>query len=196
MIPAGTTTSAAPPAFAAPLAPLPPPLSDTGWGSVRDANIRPYHEWRPPQPVALPVLTVRPGSNVGPGSQSHSFHNGGGSNKVTMAAGSTTGATPTATPTTTAGRDIAPRGNRCRAARVSGDAGGAGIGIAIGPTATTTSPINSATANADRAFPASTIRAATRARCGKLPQLDLKVGWLLSQSTKRRIPSSIETCGA
>jgi ATP-dependent DNA helicase RecQ len=73
--------SGAPPPFAAPLAPLPPPLSDTGWGSVRDANIRPYHEWRPPQAVALPVLTVRPGSNVAPGSQNHSFHNGGGSNK-------------------------------------------------------------------------------------------------------------------
>jgi ATP-dependent DNA helicase RecQ len=61
-------------------APLPPPLSDTGWGSVRDANIRPYHEWRPAQAVALPVMTVRPGPHPGPGSQSHSFHNGGGSN--------------------------------------------------------------------------------------------------------------------
>jgi hypothetical protein len=69
----GATTASA--------APLPPPLSDTGWGSVRDANIRPYHEWRPPQPVTLPVLTVRPGSNLGPGSQNHSFHNGGGSNR-------------------------------------------------------------------------------------------------------------------
>lgn len=85
MIPAGTTTTgttttgeeSAPPAFPAP---LPPPLSDTGWGSVRDANIRPYHEWRPAQAVTLPVLIVRPGPSAGPGAQSHSSHNGGGSN--------------------------------------------------------------------------------------------------------------------
>ena len=50
----------------------------TGWASVRDANIRPYHEWRPAVQVALPVLIVRPVANVGHGQQSQSFHGGGG----------------------------------------------------------------------------------------------------------------------
>ena len=30
----------------------------TGWAAVRDANIRPYAEWRPGAPIALPVLTA------------------------------------------------------------------------------------------------------------------------------------------
>ncbi len=50
----------------------------TGWASVRDANIRPYNEWRPTVPVTLPVLIVRPSANVAQGSQSQSFHGGGG----------------------------------------------------------------------------------------------------------------------
>jgi hypothetical protein len=51
----------------------------TGWASVRDANIRPYHEWRPAVPVALPVLVVRPVANVAQGQQQNqSFHGGGG----------------------------------------------------------------------------------------------------------------------
>ena len=32
----------------------------TGWAAVRDANIRPYAEWRPGAPVTLPVLAARP----------------------------------------------------------------------------------------------------------------------------------------
>jgi ATP-dependent DNA helicase RecQ len=51
----------------------------TGWASVRDANIRPYHEWRPAVPVALPVMVVRPVANVAQGQQQNqSFHGGGG----------------------------------------------------------------------------------------------------------------------
>jgi ATP-dependent DNA helicase RecQ len=49
---------------------------DTGWASVRDANIRPYHEWRPAPPVVLPVMTVRPGANVAHSPQNHSPGNG------------------------------------------------------------------------------------------------------------------------
>ncbi|HZL21457.1 MAG TPA: hypothetical protein VFG23_27235, partial [Polyangia bacterium] len=67
---------------------------DTGWGSVRDANIRPYHEWRPAQAVTLPVLTVRPGPAAGPGSQSHSSHNGGGSNTGNTGGGQHRGGHP------------------------------------------------------------------------------------------------------
>jgi ATP-dependent DNA helicase RecQ len=47
--------------------------TDTGWASVRDANIRPYHDWRSAPPVALPILTVRPApANPGHGSPNHS----------------------------------------------------------------------------------------------------------------------------
>jgi hypothetical protein len=54
-----------------------------GWAAVRDANIRPYAEWRPGAPVALPVLTARPagggGGGAGPGSHpGHHGHGGGG----------------------------------------------------------------------------------------------------------------------
>ena len=49
---------------------------ELGWASVRDANIRPYHEWRPSVTVALPVMTVRPTANVVQGPQNHS-HGGG-----------------------------------------------------------------------------------------------------------------------
>ncbi len=40
-----------------------------GWSSVRDANIRPYADWRPAQTVSLPVLQVRP-------QQQQHHHNG------------------------------------------------------------------------------------------------------------------------
>jgi ATP-dependent DNA helicase RecQ len=33
----------------------------SGWAAVRDANIRPYVDWRPTAPVPLPVITVKPG---------------------------------------------------------------------------------------------------------------------------------------
>jgi hypothetical protein len=75
---------------------VPPPLApdvgdgdwDSKWGSVRDANIRPYVDWRPGQPVTLPVLTARPqgGAGGGGGGQPQAFgghqgrhpgHNGG-----------------------------------------------------------------------------------------------------------------------
>jgi ATP-dependent DNA helicase RecQ len=54
----------------------PPGGIETGWASVRDANIRPYHDWRPPVPVTLPLMTVRPVSAAPHGPQNHS--QGGG----------------------------------------------------------------------------------------------------------------------
>jgi len=46
------------------------------WVAVRDANIRPYAEWRPGGPVTLPVLAARPPS--GGGQASHAGHHGHG----------------------------------------------------------------------------------------------------------------------
>jgi hypothetical protein len=51
------------------------------WTAARDANIRPYLHWRPPTPVTLPVLTIRPSSNAQQprpqhGHQQHPGHNG------------------------------------------------------------------------------------------------------------------------
>ena len=40
---------------------------NTGWAAVRDANIRPYAEWRAGAPVTLPVLVARPVSGGGHG---------------------------------------------------------------------------------------------------------------------------------
>ena len=40
---------------------------DGRWGSVRDANIRPYVDWRPGVPVKLPVIAARPPSGGGGG---------------------------------------------------------------------------------------------------------------------------------
>ena len=37
---------------------------NTGWAAIRDANIRPYAEWRAGAPVTLPVLVARPVSAV------------------------------------------------------------------------------------------------------------------------------------
>jgi ATP-dependent DNA helicase RecQ len=48
----------------------------TGWAAVRDANIRPYAEWRPGGPIALPVLAARP--NSGGGHANHAGHHGHG----------------------------------------------------------------------------------------------------------------------
>jgi hypothetical protein len=47
-----------------------------GWAAVRDANIRPYAEWRPGGPVTLPVLAARPPS--GGGQANHAGHHGHG----------------------------------------------------------------------------------------------------------------------
>lgn len=44
------------------------------WGSVRDANIRPYADWQRNEPVALPFLAVRPPQSQ-PGG--HGGHGGG-----------------------------------------------------------------------------------------------------------------------
>ena len=54
-----------------------PPEADAPearWIAVRDANIRPYVDWRPSAPVQLPPLTIRPGGNGarGPQPQQHS----------------------------------------------------------------------------------------------------------------------------
>jgi len=54
----------------------------TGWAAVRDANIRPYVEWRAAQPVALPVLTARPNAGGGQGNHAgHHGHGGGGGDR-------------------------------------------------------------------------------------------------------------------
>ena len=54
----------------------------TGWAAVRDANIRPYAEWRAGAPVALPVLVARPqaggGNNAGHHGHGHGGHGHGG----------------------------------------------------------------------------------------------------------------------
>jgi len=47
-----------------------------GWAAVRDANIRPYAEWRPGAAVTLPVLAARPPSAGG--QASHAGHHGHG----------------------------------------------------------------------------------------------------------------------
>jgi len=68
---------------------LPPEAEahEARWIAVRDANIRPYADWRPGAPVALPPLTPRPGQNGGRGPQpqqhaggrpGHPGHNGQG----------------------------------------------------------------------------------------------------------------------
>jgi len=51
-----------------------------GWAAVRDANIRPYAEWRAGAPVALPVLTARPAQGGGHANQAggHPGHHGHG----------------------------------------------------------------------------------------------------------------------
>src|SRR5262249_21638199 len=43
----------------------------TGWAAVRDANIRPYVEWRAGVPVTLPVLAARPQGGGGGGQGNH-----------------------------------------------------------------------------------------------------------------------------
>jgi hypothetical protein len=50
----------------------------TAWESVRDANIRPYVEWRVAEVVSLPVIT-RPASAPGQGGRPNHVGNGGGS---------------------------------------------------------------------------------------------------------------------
>jgi ATP-dependent DNA helicase RecQ len=58
---------------------------DGGWASVRDANIRPYIDWRPSQAVALPTMSApRPQQHAGGGQphnnqhQHSNGHHGGG----------------------------------------------------------------------------------------------------------------------
>lgn len=51
---------------------------DGRWGSVRDANIRPYVDWRPGAPVTLPVLVARPNQGGGGGPHAHGGHPHGG----------------------------------------------------------------------------------------------------------------------
>jgi hypothetical protein len=48
----------------------------TGWASVRDANIRPYADWRPVTPVPLPVMAVKPAGQQqhGHGGHRHQHH--------------------------------------------------------------------------------------------------------------------------
>jgi ATP-dependent DNA helicase RecQ len=58
---------------------LPPEAEahEARWAAIRDANIRPYADWRPAAPVALPPLTPRPGQNNARGPQPQ-HHAGGG----------------------------------------------------------------------------------------------------------------------
>jgi hypothetical protein len=52
-----------------------------GWAAVRDANIRPYAEWRAGAAVTLPVLAARPPSAGGQASHAgHHGHGHGGGN--------------------------------------------------------------------------------------------------------------------
>ena len=123
----------------------------TGWAAVRDANIRPYAEWRPGAPVALPVLTARPPggrrqqrrpSRTWPRPRHGGGHGGGGGG----------------------GGDRHFRGGG-PGGRFDGDAAGVAGGVESGAartataTATTTGAIIivTATASAGRAFPAFTI---------------------------------------
>jgi hypothetical protein len=46
----------------------------TGWAAVRDANIRPYVEWRPGVSVTLPVLAARPQGGGSGGQGNHAGH--------------------------------------------------------------------------------------------------------------------------
>jgi len=61
-----------------------PPEGDSHearWAAVRDANIRPYVDWRPGAAVSLPALTIRPGQNGARGPQppqQHNHQHGGG----------------------------------------------------------------------------------------------------------------------
>jgi hypothetical protein len=48
----------------------------TSWSSVRDANIRPYADWRAAPPLSLPVLQVRPQPQQQ--NNGHHGHHGGG----------------------------------------------------------------------------------------------------------------------
>jgi hypothetical protein len=45
----------------------------SGWSAVRDANIRPYADWRPAPTISLPVMQVRQQQQ-----QQHQHHNGHG----------------------------------------------------------------------------------------------------------------------
>jgi hypothetical protein len=58
---------------------------DAGWSAVRDANIRPYVEWRAGAPVTLPVMVARPlqsssagGGGGGQGGGGHHGHHAHG----------------------------------------------------------------------------------------------------------------------
>ena len=42
-----------------------------GWDAIRDANIRPYVEWRPSGPLSLPVMRAGTPSNAGNGAGNH-----------------------------------------------------------------------------------------------------------------------------
>ena len=52
-----------------------PEAFDAGWSTVRDANIRPYVEWRAGAPVTLPVIAARPLQSGG-GGQGGGGHHG------------------------------------------------------------------------------------------------------------------------
>jgi ATP-dependent DNA helicase RecQ len=68
--------AAAPPADGAPAAEGDP--FDNGWAAVRDANIRPYADWKPSPLVSLPVLQARPQQQAQHGQHGRPQHNGNG----------------------------------------------------------------------------------------------------------------------
>ena len=129
----------------------------TGWAAIRDANIRPYVEWRAGVAIPLPVLAPRPVAGGGQGS--HPGHHGHGTvgaaaAAVAVAAINSRGAAGPAAGSTAAARAVAA-------------VGGGRSAVAIA-TATTTGAIITGTgiASAARGFPAFTIRAATKSpRC-------------------------------
>ena len=138
----------------------PRPTQDfnTGWAAIRDANIRPYAEWRAGAPVTLPVLVARPVSARRPPGQPPRPP------RPRRAAAAAAAAIATITGAA-AGRAADSTAAGAAAAAASGS-GGAGATATATTAATTTGAIitGTAIASAVPGCPASTIRAATRRR--------------------------------
>ena len=129
---------------------------NTGWAAIRDANIRPYAEWRAGAPVTLPVLVARPVSS-------------GGHRATTPAttAVAAVAATATITGARRAGRQIRRRRRAAGAAGAAANGSGGGGATATATTAATATGAiitGTAIASADPGCRVSTIQAATNVR--------------------------------
>ncbi len=133
-----------------------PPNFDGDWAAVRDANIRPYAEWRVAPPVALPVTS---GGNASGGRPQHAFQhhpnnnhpNNSGNNRGPHGGGSNGGG----------GGGRRRRRRRPNGGGAQREAAAAAAAVA-GGTRATAARAAIATAIAAHACPASTTRAATR----------------------------------